>query len=130
MITKFFYRYHHNLFIYILYHYYKKKGSDRWRDIKVATTPPTIITDSFKRFMTKNRISYQELKEWKMNLIFTHCYARLDANVTKTQNHLLKSAYCIHPKTGRVCVPIDPNNAENFDPFSVPTVRSLCAEVD
>ena len=79
--------------------------------------------------MTKHRISYQELKEWRMNLIFTHCYARLDANVTKTQNHLLKSAYCIHPKTGRVCVPIDPKDADNFDPFSVPTVRSLCAEV-
>ncbi len=104
-------------------------GADRWRDIKLATTPPSIITDGHKRMMTKHRISYQELKEWRMNLIFTHCYARLDANVTKTQNHLLKSAYCIHPKTGRVCVPIDPKDADNFDPFSVPTVRSLCAEV-
>lgn len=54
----------------------------------------------------------------------------IDANVSKTQNHLLKSPFCIHPKTGRVCVPIDPSKADEFDPFDVPTVRTLCAEID
>ena len=30
---------------------------------------------------------------------------------------------------GRVCIPIDPKAAEEFDPFSVPTLRVLCEEV-
>lgn len=55
---------------------------------------------------------------------------KIDANVSKTQNHLLKSPFCIHPKTGRVCVPIDPAMADAFNPFDVPTVRTLCAEID
>ena len=45
-------------------------------------------------------------------------------------NHLLKSPFCVHPKTGRVCIPIDPKLADTFDPFKVPTVRTLCEEID
>ncbi len=31
----------------------------------------------------------------------------------------------MHPKTGRVCVPIDPSLCESFNPFSVPTLGHL-----
>ncbi|RIB12912.1 hypothetical protein C2G38_2199424 [Gigaspora rosea] len=31
---------------------------------------------------------------------------------------------------GRVCVPIQPDNCENFDPFEVPTVSSLYQELN
>ena len=50
--------------------------------------------------------------------------------MSKAMNHLLKSPFCVHPKTGRVCVPIDPKTADSFDPFKVPTVRTLCEEID
>lgn len=43
-------------------------------------------------------------------------------------NHLLKSPFCVHPKTGRVCVPFDPALADDFDPAQVPTVTQVLEE--
>jgi len=57
-------------------------------------------------------------------------YPRLDAEVSKHLNHLLKSPFCVHPGTGRVCVPIDASKAEDFDPLSVPTVTELLEEIN
>lgn len=59
-----------------------------------------------------------------------YAYPRLDVNVTKGINHLLKSPLCVHPKTGRLCVPIDINNIDEFDPFQVPTVSQVCIEFE
>ena len=42
----------------------------------------------------------------------------------------MKSPFCVHPKTGRVCVPIEPHVVESFDPFAVPTLRDLMKELD
>ena len=36
----------------------------------------------------------------------------------------------VHPKTGRVCVPINPANVREFDPFAVPTLGQLTRQVD
>ncbi|XP_069762108.1 DNA primase small subunit isoform X3 [Narcine bancroftii] len=66
------------------------------------------------------------LKEIKLQ----YSYPRLDVNVSKSINHLLKSPFSVHPKTGRISVPIDVKNVDKFDPFSVPTVSSLCKELD
>lgn len=111
------------------------KGADRWRHIRAVTTNPQSAASSSSAAVVqtnskKRRINYQELEAWRVELVFTHCYPRLDANVSKTQNHLLKSPFCVHPKTGRVCIPIDPREVEKFNPFTVPTVRSLCEEID
>lgn len=57
-------------------------------------------------------------------------YPRLDVNVSTHRNHLLKSPWCVHPKTGRVCVPIDPSKVDEWDPHTTPTVASLADELD
>ncbi|PIN21008.1 hypothetical protein CDL12_06298 [Handroanthus impetiginosus] len=50
--------------------------------------------------------------------------------VSKHMNHLLKAPFCVHPKTGRVCVPIDPEHCEEFDPSAVPTLSKLLEELN
>ncbi|KAJ1675415.1 p48 polypeptide of DNA primase, partial [Spiromyces aspiralis] len=63
-------------------------------------------------------------------IVLQYLYPRLDENVTTHLNHLLKSPFCVHPKTGRVCTPIAPNQFESFDPFKVPTVPDLLNEIN
>ena len=65
-----------------------------------------------------------------IRIVFGHVYPRLDVNVSKHLNHLLKSPFCVHPKTGKVCVPIDPNTADGFDPTTVPHVVQLHNELN
>lgn len=74
------------------------------------------------------------LMEAKQDILLEYTYPRLDVEVGKKRNHLLKSPFVVHPKTGKVCVPItasgDMKQAEAFDPLTVPKVTELLAEVD
>lgn len=78
-------------------------------------------------------------------IILMYMYPRIDANVSKQRNHLLKSPFAVHPKTGvyykvsklipkfhllgRVCVPVSPCSVASFSPSSVPTIRQLEEEL-
>lgn len=66
--------------------------------------------------------------EWEIML--QYCFPRLDINVSKGINHLLKSPFSVHPKTGRISVPINLQKVDQFDPFTVPTISSICRELD
>jgi DNA primase small subunit len=57
-------------------------------------------------------------------------YPRLDINVSKGTNHLLKAPFCVHPKTGKVCVPFNPSLVQKFDPVTVPTINLLLDEIN
>ncbi|EJD32837.1 prim-pol domain-containing protein [Auricularia subglabra TFB-10046 SS5] len=64
------------------------------------------------------------------DIILQYMYPRLDTEVSRRRNHLLKAPFCVHPSTGRVCVPVDPQRVDDFRPEAVPTVNELLAELD
>ncbi|XP_011303904.1 DNA primase small subunit [Fopius arisanus] len=94
------------------------KGVDRWY----------VFENYVKEQMQSN-------KRWRHRhiieeIMIQYCYPRLDINVTKGMNHLLKSPFCVHPKTGKVCIPFNPRTVEKFDPSTVPTINVLIDEIN
>lgn len=79
---------------------------------------------------TSKGLDAKALLEAKQDIVLEYTYPRLDIEVSKKLNHLLKSPFVVHPKTGRVCVPIDTRRLEDFDPLAVPTVTDLLGEID
>lgn len=75
-------------------------------------------------------VSLKPLYRAVEDIILQYTYPRLDTEVSKHRNHLLKAPFCVHPATGRVCVPVDPGRADEFDPETVPTVGQLLRELD
>jgi DNA primase small subunit len=80
----------------------------------------------------------KKFKYYQYQIVLSHLYPRLDVNVSKQINHLLKAPFCVHPKTSnelrkyhflnllldRVCVPMDPATCEDFSPEDVPVIHS------
>lgn len=86
--------------------------------------------DALAKTGASKSLDAKALLEAKQDIVLEYTYPRLDIEVSKKLNHLLKSPFVVHPGTGRVCVPIDTRALEDFDPLGVPTVQSLLAEID
>ena len=98
---------------------------EKWNELKAALLAFT--GGGGKKLTSMDRV---RIDNWPVETVFRHTYPRLDINVSKMQNHLLKSPFCVHPKTGRVCVPVPAAEFAEFDPFRVPTVKQLMDELD
>lgn len=109
----------------------KTTPKEKWEQLKAALMV-FIGKGGTKAKVPKNlsNIDRLRIENWPIETVFKHTYPRLDINVSKAQNHLLKSPFCVHPKTGRVCVPIEVANFDKFDPFQVPTLAQLMKELD
>ncbi|GMF24040.1 unnamed protein product [Phytophthora fragariaefolia] len=115
--------------------------SDKWRELRDAVDKQVLKNansarsgSSLKRQASNGdankRFAAAELRTCLQEIVLAYLYPRLDANVSKQRNHLLKSPFAVHPKTGRVCVPIDVSSMKKFDPFTVPTLGQLFEELD
>ncbi len=101
-----------------------RPSSRKWADI-----------DALAQTGVSKTLDTGKLKEAKQDVLLEYTYPRLDVEVGKKRIHLLKSPFVVHPGTGRVCVPITGDaslgkQVDEFDPFTVPKVTELLAEVD
>jgi len=94
-------------------------SKDKWEDLRQERR-------DIRKDLPRSNLMQAALED----VILQYTYPRLDAEVSKHRNHLLKAPFCVHPKTGRVCVPVDPATVNDFDPESVPTVMKLLEELD
>jgi DNA primase small subunit len=94
---------------------------DKWRQIE------NIVNERPAGRSFKERL---DTKQFLKSIVIQFTYPRLDINVSKQMNHLLKSPFVVHPKTGRVCVPIDPSTVDEFNPLTVPTIGRLVDELN
>lgn len=96
-----------------------RASTSKWADI-----------DAVAKTGASKSLDARALLEAKQDIVLEYTYPRLDIEVSKKLNHLLKSPFVVHPGTGRVCVPIDIKELEDFDPLAVPTVQELLGEID
>jgi DNA primase small subunit len=96
-----------------------RSSTNKWADI-----------DALAKTGKSSTLNTATLRDAKQDIVLEYTYPRLDSEVSKKMIHLLKSPFVIHPGTGRVCVPIDIRDVEQFDPLSTPTVTQLLSEID
>jgi DNA primase small subunit len=101
---------------------------EKWEQLEQAVTKRLEALSKAKVRPPKKTIV--ALRSCVDEIIFSYGYPRLDVNVSKHQNHLLKSPFVIHPKTGRVCIPINIDDVDSFNPMETPTLVDLFNEID
>lgn len=112
----------------------EKKVKENWEDYTDYDDPQNSV-NLWKVFFTCVQKFPEALgKSYKLDPIasamFTFVYPRLDLNVSKGINHLLKSPFWVHPKTGKICVPFDAQKVDEFDPNWCPTLCQALDEYD
>jgi DNA primase small subunit len=68
-------------------------------------------------------------KNFLKSFVLQYAYPRLDVNVSTGTNHLLKSPFCVHPKTGKVAVPVNPKTIGSLNLETLPTMKKLIEEL-
>ncbi|KAJ0974676.1 hypothetical protein J5N97_016641 [Dioscorea zingiberensis] len=101
-----------------------RRSSNAKEDLNV------IRWEQLKHVLQSGKQKGQGLRRCVEEIVFLYTYPRLDMEVSKHMSHLLKAPFCVHPKTGLVCVPIDPTHCEEFDPSTVPTLSGLLEELN
>ena len=108
-------------------------SAEKWEELKGAVADRLDKQAGSKKARMESRKAVDtqgNLRYCVEMMVFYYLYPRLDINVSKARNHLLKSPFVVHPKTGRVCVPVDPATVDDFNPETVQSLASLVQEID
>ncbi len=74
-----------------------KSSIDKWKDI-------VQIVGAYNKDKDARPAAATAFRKWERaleDIILQYTYPRIDAEVSKRRNHLLKSPFVIHPGTGR-----------------------------
>ena len=105
----------------------KQKALSKWRKIKNPVDRWRELEELVHSSKTFGKARAEETIKF---IIFKLTYPRLDIAVSKMMNHLLKSPFCVHPKTERICVPFNPQNVDEFDPNDVPSLEDILRDME
>ncbi|GAA5851372.1 hypothetical protein JCM8547_004222 [Rhodosporidiobolus lusitaniae] len=97
---------------------------ERWQRLRSAPSGPAAASAQTKQKLAEKHSDAVD------ELIIQYTYPRIDTEVSRKLNHLLKSPFCVHPGTGKVCVPLLASEIDKFNPDDVPTVGKLLMEIE
>jgi DNA primase small subunit len=91
---------------------------------KMKTSPSAQQIPSKKKWgFFKELFKNKGISQAILELVYSFVYPRLDVNVSKQMNHLLKAPFSVHPNTNLMCVPFDVQ--EEFSPNDCPDLIGL-----
>uniref|UniRef100_A0A5F8H1R6 DNA primase AEP n=1 Tax=Monodelphis domestica TaxID=13616 RepID=A0A5F8H1R6_MONDO len=107
------------------------ENKENWDKILTLIPESLHHWEYLKKVASKNRpVRNEKFVPWvECEIMLQYYFPCLHINVSKGMNHLLKSPFNIHPKTGRISVPTDLQKVDQFDPFAVPTISQICHEL-
>lgn len=84
----------------------------------------TAILEKYSEYMDYQ--NFEDVKKpYKTKDLYKKMFIKLDKNVTVSHIHLIKMPFCIHPGSGRLSVPIDPEEISSFSIEDTPTLECI-----